>query len=103
MHVLTKIGEGVWPLKQGVEREEEIQKDASLLSSCFPACWHLTHNFALALLFHWEEEAETEYVVPAQDSEKDWRGSTPPTLKSVPEEVMLTGTLPILQMKLLAS
>lgn len=47
-----------------------MEKDASLLSSCFPVCWFLTNDFALPLLFHWEEEAETELVVPAQDPEK---------------------------------
>lgn len=71
-------------------RAEEIEKDASLLS-CLPACWLLTHDFALALLFHWEGEAETEHVVPAQDPQKHWRGSIPPTLMSFGEEVMSTG------------
>lgn len=85
------MGKGAGPFKSSVGRPEEIKKDASLLSSCFPACWLLAHDFALALLFHWEEQAGTEPLVLTQDSEKHWKGSTPPALMSFREEVMSTG------------
>lgn len=78
MHALSRMEQRAGPFKESVGKAEEIEKDAFLLSSCFPACGLLTHDFALALLFHWEEEAETEHTVPTQDSRSTGEGALLP-------------------------